>query len=200
MELRELNRTNPTMKMLFRCATKSWPEHKRDVPSPLKSFWDVPNDTHVTYGILLKDIRLIIPSVWRNDILQKLHISHCASEKTKANACMTVLWPGTTKHIEEMVASCEKCMKFQIKLPKEPMQTREIPLSPWQIIASDVLENKNQDYLVVIDYYSKYIEALKLSSKKSYDVIRSRSEIFSRRGYAQTLIADNVPYNSREMR
>ena len=70
MELRELNRTNPTMKMLFRCATKSWPEHKRDVPSPLKSFWDVPNDTHVTYGILLKDIRLIIPSVWRNDILQ----------------------------------------------------------------------------------------------------------------------------------
>ena len=119
MKLRELNRNDPTMKMLLRCATKSWPEHKRDVPSLLKSFWDVPNDIHVTYGILLKDIRLIIPSVWRNDILQKLHISHCASEKTKANACMTVLWPGTTKHIEEMVASCEKCMKFQIKLPKE---------------------------------------------------------------------------------
>ena len=89
-------------------------------------------------------------------------------------------------------------MKFQIKLPKEPMQTRDIPLSPWQIIASDVLENKNQDYLVVIDYYSKYIEALKLSSKKSYDVIRSPNGW--RRGYAQTLIADNVPYNSREMR
>ena len=91
-------------------------------------------------------------------------------------------------------------MKYQIKLPKEPMQTREIPLLPWQIISSDVLENKNQDYLVVTDYYSKYIEALKLSSKKRYDVIRSLSEIFSRRGYAQTFIADNVPYNSREMR
>ena len=158
------------------------------------------NDIHVTDGILHKDIRLIIPSVWRNDILQKLHISHCASENTKANACMTVLWPGTTKHIEDMVASCEKCMKYQIKLPKEPMQTREIPLLPWQMISSDVLENKNQDYLVVTDYYSKHIEALKLSSKKRYDVIRSLSEIFSRRGYAQTLIADNVPYNSREMR
>ena len=47
-----------------------------------------------------------------------------------------------TMHIEEMVASCEKCMKYQIKLPKEPMQTRIIPLLPWQITASDVLEYK----------------------------------------------------------
>ena len=74
------------------------------------------------------------------------------------------------------------------------MQTREIPLLPWQIIASDVLEHKNQNYLVVIDYYSKYIEALKLNSKTSYDVIRCLNEIFSRHGYP--LYADNMPYNS----
>lgn len=30
MELRELNRNDPSMKMLLRCATKSWPEHKRE--------------------------------------------------------------------------------------------------------------------------------------------------------------------------
>ena len=30
MELRELNRNDPTMKMLLRCATKSWPEYKRE--------------------------------------------------------------------------------------------------------------------------------------------------------------------------
>ena len=42
------------------------------------------------------------------------------------------------------------------------MQTRDIPLLPWQVVASDVLEHKNQHYLVVIDYYSKYIEALRL--------------------------------------
>ena len=45
------------------------------------------------------------------------------------------------------------------------MQTREIPVLPWQIIASDVLEHENQNYLVVIDYYSKYIEAIRLNGK-----------------------------------
>ena len=72
---------------------------------------------------------------------------------------MTVFWSGMTKDIEEMVSSCVKCMKYQSKEPKEPMKTRDVPLLPWQTVASDILEHKNQNYLVVIDYYSKYIEA-----------------------------------------
>ena len=83
-----------------------------------------------------------------------------------------------TKDIEEMVSSCEKCMKYRSNQPKEPMQTRDIPLFPWQIVASDVLEHKNQNYLVVIDYYSKYIETLRLNNKTSNDIVRCLNELF----------------------
>ena len=83
-----------------------------------------------------------------------------------------------TKDIEEMVSSCEKCMKYRSNQPKEPMQTRDIPLFPWQIVASDVLEHKNQNYLVVIDYYSKYIETLRLNNKTSNDILRCLNELF----------------------
>ena len=200
MELRELNCSDPTMQMLHRYAMEGWPQHKRDVPPSLQPFWNVRNDIHVTDGILLKDNRLVIPYVWRTDILQKLHISHCGIEKTKANARTTVFWPGMNKHIEDMISCCEKCLKYQRKQTKEPMQTREIPILPWQIVASDVLQHRNQNYLVVIDYYSKYIEAIRLKGKTSSDIIRCLSEIFSRHGYPQTLIADNMPYNSREMK
>jgi len=79
------------------------------------------NDIHVIDGILLKDNRLVIPSAWRKDVLQKLHLSHCGIEKSKANARMTVFWPGMTKDIEEMVSSCEKCMTYKSKQPKEPL-------------------------------------------------------------------------------
>ena len=91
---------------------------------------------------------------------QKLHLSHCRIEKTKANARTTVFWPGMNKHIEDMVPCCEKCLKYQSKQTKEPMQTREIAILPWQIVASDVLEHKNQNYLVVIDYYSNILRLL----------------------------------------
>ena len=75
-ELREFNRNDPTMHVLHTYSMEGWPHHKRDVPPPLKSFWNVRNDIHVIDGILLKDNRLVIPSAWRKDILQKLHFSH----------------------------------------------------------------------------------------------------------------------------
>ena len=53
---------------------------------------------------------------------------------------------------------------------------------------------------MVIDYYSKYIEAITLNGKTSSDIIGCLNEIFSRHGYPQTLIAENMPYNSREMK
>ena len=200
VELRELNCNDPTMQQLHRYAMEGWPQHKRDVNPSIKSFWNVRSDIHVTNGILLKDNRFVIPFAWRTDILQKLHSSHCGIEKTKANARTTVFWPGMNKHIEDIVSCCEKCLKYQSKQTKEPMQTREIPILPWQIVTSGVLEHKNQNYLVVIDYYSKYIEAIRLNGKTSSDIIECLHEIFSRHGYLQTLIACNMPYNSREMR
>ena len=141
-ELRDLNSNDPTMQILHQYSLQGWPAHKCDVHPSLKSFWDVRNDIHVADGILLKDNRLVIPSPWKKDILQKLHLSHCWIEKSKANARMTVFWPGMTKDIKEMVSSCEKCMKYQSKQPKEPMQTRDVPLLPLQTVATDILEHK----------------------------------------------------------
>ena len=40
----------------------------------------------------------------------------------------------------------------------------------------------------------------KLKGKASQDVIQGLNEIFSTHGYPQTLVADNMPCNSREMR
>ena len=121
-----------------------------------------------------------------------------ADEIRKNVRWVLLFWLGISKDIEEMVSSCDKCMTYQNNQPKGPMQSRDIPLLPWQIVASDVLEHKNQNYLKVIDYYSKYIEAVRLNDNASND-IRCLSEICSRHGYPQTLVADNVPYNSREM-
>ena len=70
-------------------------------------------------------------------------MSHCGIEKSKGNARITVFWPGMTKDIDEMVSNCEKCMKYQSKQPKKPMQTCDVTLLPWQTVASDILEPKN---------------------------------------------------------
>ena len=181
--------------MLHRYAIEGWPQHKRDVPPSLKSFWNARNDIHHTDGILLKGNRLVIPFAWSTDILHKLLISHCGIEKTKANARTTVFWPGMNKYIEDIVSCCEKCLtKNPCRLETDPNIALVNCCIRWR------LEHKNQNYLVVIEYYSKYMEAIRLNGKTSSNIIRCLNEIFSRNGYPQTLISDNMPYNSRKMR
>lgn len=83
MQLRELKCNDPTMQMLHRYAMVGCAEHKLDVPPPLKPFWNVRKDIHVTDKISFKGNGLVIPSAWRKDVLRKLHISHCGIKKAK---------------------------------------------------------------------------------------------------------------------
>ena len=61
------------------------------------------------------------------------------------------------------------------------------------------MQYKNSMYLLVIDYYSRYIEIAKLTSTTSKDIINHLKSIFSRHGIPERLISDNGPqYSSRE--
>ena len=75
-----------------------------------------------------------------------------------------------------------------------------MPEVPFQKIASDICTFGNKDYLVIIDYFSKWLEILPLNSKTSYELIKKFKIVFSTHGVPQTLIADNMPYNSFEFK
>ena len=66
-------------------------------------------------------------------------------------------------------------------------------------VASSSLWSSGLVYLVVIENYSKYIEAIRMNGKKAGHVIKALKEIFSRHGYPETFTADNNPFKSNEM-
>jgi hypothetical protein len=53
---------------------------------------------------------------------------------------------------------------------------------------------ENDDYLVTVDYFSRYFEVDLLTSSKSVSIIRKLKVIFSRYGIPEKLISDNAPY------
>ena len=55
------------------------------------------------------------------------------------------------------------------------------------------------DYLVVVDYYSKYPKFTKLESKTARCVIMKMKMIISRQRIPETLIADNAPFSLAEV-
>ena len=76
-----------------------------------------------------------------------------------------------------------------------------MPLYPWQKVATDLFEYQQTQYLLIVDYFSRYIEVLKLNSTTSSEIIHQIKRIFARHGIPQTVISDIDPqYASQEFR
>ena len=57
----------------------------------------------------------------------------------------------------------------------------------------------NIDYLIVADYYSKYIDVQQLRDKTSSSVINAMKYMFATHGIPEEIISDNMPFASREI-
>ena len=100
-------------------------------------------------------------------MLELLHESHQGVEKSKACARNVMYWPGINGDISRIVTACSTCLRYRSANPKEPMQPHDIPDLPFQKIAMDIMTFQGSDYLVVVDYYSKYPKIARLSTGKS---------------------------------
>ena len=68
------------------------------------------------------------------------------------------------------------------------------PECPWQVIGTDLSELDNLNYLIVDDYFSRYIEVAAMQkTPKSHEVIRALKAIFARHGIPEELRSDNGP-------
>ena len=102
--------------------------------------------------------------------------------------------------MEQFIKQCPTCVKVTLP-PREPMLSPELPKYPWQKVATDLFALNKQSYLLVVDYYSRYPEVIKLNSTTSASIVSAMKTIFSRHGIPQTVISDNGPqYDSSEMK
>lgn len=62
--------------------------------------------------------------------------------------------------IEQMIQSCDICLRHRDAQCREPLQPHAIPDFPWQVIAADIFQIDQRYYLLLVDYYSKFIEIL----------------------------------------
>ena len=67
----------------------------------------------------------------------------------------------------------------------------DIPIYPFQIVASGLFNWNNQDFVIVVDHYSKYWEIERLYATKSITIVKKMKKMFSRLGIPETLRSDN---------
>ena len=108
-------------------------------------------------------------------------------------------WPNMNNEIEDYVSKCTTCLRFRRSNTEEPLKQHNLPERPWQMIAADIMTFKRRDYLIVLDYYSKYVEVPLLPDKTAKSVIAALKSIFARHGIPDRLVCDNMPFASRQV-
>ena len=72
-----------------------------------------------------------------------------------------------------MVENCRVCLQHKVKHP-EPLNPTPFPECPWQELGADFFQCQSCDYLIVVDYYSRYIEVAAMTkNKKESEVVRA---------------------------
>ena len=177
-----------------------WPKYKDQVHPAAKFFWNYRHELSFHDGLVFIGSRVLVPPSLKSAMLELVHGGHMGEEKTKNRARQVLFWPNMTKDIEEYVKCCKTCERFRKSNAKEPLIPHPIPHRPWEVVGADVLEYRGDNFLVIKDYYSKWIELIKLNSKTAKELIGKFKAIFSRQGIPNRLISDNMPFSSFEFR
>ena len=178
------------------CQTE-WPS-RDSMPDSLLPYWKVRSSLTVYKSLLMYNDRIVIPKQLRRETMARIHEGHQGMERCRMRAKVSVWWPRISKDLTEMVSRCNVCAR-DVAMRKEPLMLIPLPDYPWQVLGSDLFSLKGAQYLVVVDYFSRYPEVIQLSSTVSGSIIVALKSIFARHGIPEVLRSDNGPqYISEE--
>ena len=197
IQLQNATENDEQMQQLSRMIKTGWPANIVNVPRILHDYWKIKHNLHIADRLIFMKDRLVIPSSMRSEILKCIHKGHMGIEKCKFRARSCVYWPSMYNAIEQKVQSCPVCVAYSKQNQKEPLLPHPIPTRPWEKLGVDYFSLAGKDYLLVVDYYSKYPEVVLVESKTAESTIAVLKSIFARHGIPNTIVADNMPFNSK---
>ncbi len=171
-----------------------WPRYAANVPQALKSYYSARHHMSVFQDLVLyDDRRIIIPRKMRSDILQRLHSGHQGIVNCRERAKCSVWWPGLSKYIQQLVNNYKDCLESRPTQRKEPLLTTPLPDRPWEINGADICEVNKQHYLIVVDYFSRYINITHLQDLSGETTRACLKNMFARWGCPNILFTNNGP-------
>ncbi len=167
-----------------------WPDTKQEVPHSIKPYWDCRDELAVLNGVIYRGLRIVVPPSMRAQMLDIIHEVHLGIVKSKQRAREALYWPGMSSEVEQKVKDCTTCHDYAARQHKEPMIPSKIPDYSWAEAASDIFTFESQNYVLSVDYYSKYIEVTKLTDLSAANTIEALKGHFEMHVIPEKLTTD----------
>jgi hypothetical protein len=183
--------------ILLQYIREGWPVYVKVNPMVQKYFTFKDFLTEID-GVIYYWDRVYIPRMERDKVLEDIHKGHQGESKCIRRATELVWWPGMTAEIRELVKMCTSCIPFR-NVAREPIAQTPLPDRTWWRLAADVCEKDSIQYLVLVDFYSRYIVARRIEDCEAKTIIRQLEDVFCMLGIPHSLVTDNATYFKGEI-
>ena len=90
-----------------------------------------------------------------------------------------------------VVNNCLTCKK-ELPTPTETLAPSSLPERPWEKLGMDLFELDGRTYLLVVDYFSRWIDITDISKDRSSQAtVKSLKILFATNGYPDLVVSDN---------
>ena len=157
----------------------------------------------VEKGVSKNMQQLVVPIKFRETVLKLAHDSpmagHLGIQKTLRRIMSKFYWPGVHGDVRRYCISCELCQRTVPKGSVGRVPLGEMPLidTPFSRVAVDlvgpidpVTDKGNRYILTLVDYSTRYPEAIALKRIDTETVAEALIEIFSRVGVPCEILSD----------
>lgn len=147
--------------------------------------------------------QLIVPRKYRAELLKLSHdiplAGHLGVRKTKDRLTQTFFWPGVTRDLQNYCRTCDTCQRIGKRgdHPKAKLHPLPIIEQPFHRVAVDLIgplrrpSSSGKSYiLTVVDYATRYPEAVALSNIEAETVAEALVRIFTRVGFPREILSD----------
>lgn len=148
-------------------------------------------------------VQLAVPFSRRISTLKLAHDTlfggHLGTRKTGERLKAQFYWPGIDRSVRLYLRSCEKCQKFEPKgrTPRATLGSMPLIDQPFRRIAVDLVgplkpitDRGHQYILTVVDYATRYPEAIPLKKIDTENVAEALLELYTRVGLPEEVLSD----------
>ena len=176
-----------TLKKVMDYTLNGWPP---ETDKKTEKFRGLQDSLSVVGELLCYGSRIVVPETMKEDVLDKIHHGHIGLNKCRRRAQDSVFWPRLNDDLKMKIAACKFCQEQRPRQRSEPLIPTEMPSGPWRKLAADLMEWKGKQYLVVVDYYSRYPVISTLSALSSASVINKLKAMFATHGLPCEVVTD----------
>ena len=147
--------------------------------------------------------QVVVPTPLRNTVMRLAHSSimggHLGTKRTYGRIFAHFFWPGVTKDVRRFCQSCDICQRTVAKrrTPNVPLGTVPMIETPFQRVAVDLVgpifpasDRGHRCILVLVDYATRFPEAVALKSIDTVSVAEVMLSMFSQVGVPREIQSD----------